>query len=173
MKWVLSNVSEKDVELAKLDEADKATLMESLGILNLPSATARLAKVLSNLSGKSDVGKVAVVDAVAGVKPTPLQKPILRSPLNYADVRQKVNETAIPFKKSGNAYNVSSEENLNALYNDITFGASPTEAKGYNGLMKVLPDGTLIGLRNSSATGGATIDVFPAAGKNYKVHIAP
>jgi hypothetical protein len=31
----------------------------------------------------------------------------------------------------------------------------------------------LIGLRNSSATGGATIDVFLAAGKNYKVHIAP
>lgn len=36
------------------------------------------------------------------------------------------------------------------------------------------PDGTRIGLRDASTVlGSKTVDIFPAAGKSYKVHIQP
>ena len=58
------------------------------------------------------------------------------------------------------------------LWNHISAGASRVAVE-YDGIMKQLPDGTFIGLRNGSKTGGKTIDVRPAVGKNYWIHIKP
>ncbi|MBD9597790.1 hypothetical protein IB270_33745 [Ensifer sp. ENS05] len=91
-----------------------------------------------------------------------------------AEVRRTVRENATPFGKSGNAFNVKTEAELNDLWGRISSGAKPIEATRYNGVMKELSDGTRIGLRNASQTGGRTIDVFPGGGSNgYKVHISP
>lgn len=89
-----------------------------------------------------------------------------------AEIRAIVRETGAPFGKSGQAYNLGSESELNSLFQKITAGAESVSAK-YDGTMRVLPDGTRIGLRNASTTGGKTIDVFPASGKPYKIHIDP
>ncbi|WP_252716868.1 hemagglutinin repeat-containing protein [Herbaspirillum sp. B65] len=65
---LLSKISDKDVELAKLDEADKSTLMEAVGILSLPSSATSTAKTISNLLSKFNVGKSVVVDAAQVLK---------------------------------------------------------------------------------------------------------
>ncbi len=90
-----------------------------------------------------------------------------------ANIRTTISEQATPFGKSGRAFNVKSESELKTLFDQITTGAADAPTPSYEGKMKVLPDGTKIGLRDSSATGGQTIDVFPLSGKYYKVHIEP
>ncbi|MEC4720258.1 hypothetical protein RY831_13935 [Noviherbaspirillum sp. CPCC 100848] len=94
------------------------------------------------------------------------------SALSSSEVRAVVREASVPFGKSGQAFNIGSETELNALFEKITTEAKHVTAK-YDGTMKVLPDGTRIGLRNVSTTGGQTIDVFPISGKPYKVHVNP
>jgi hypothetical protein len=91
--------------------------------------------------------------------------------LSSTEVRAVVREAGTPFGKSGQAFNVGSESELNSLFQKITTGAENVSAQGYDGVMKILPDGTRIGFRNASTTGGQTIDVFPKSGSNYKVHI--
>jgi filamentous hemagglutinin len=91
--------------------------------------------------------------------------------VNAGDVRIAVRESSTPYGKSGQAFNVASEADLNSLFSRITFGARNVSAN-YDGEMKILSDGTRIGLRNSSSTGGQVIDIFPVNGKSYKVHIA-
>lgn len=54
---------------------------------------------------------------------------------------------------------------------EITVNAQPTNVSNYDGVMKVLSDGTKVGLRNDSTAGDRTIDIFPINGKYYKVHI--
>ncbi|WP_165774376.1 hemagglutinin repeat-containing protein [Herbaspirillum robiniae] len=93
------------------------------------------------------------------------------SSLDAQEVRTLVRGTGTPFENKGNAFNVSSEEELISLFSKIVVGAKDVAARGYDGTMKVLADGTRVGLRNESTTGGKTIDVFPARGKDYKVHI--
>lgn len=90
--------------------------------------------------------------------------------LGSTEIRAIVRETGTPYGKSGQAFNVESESELNSLFQKITVGAENASAK-YDGAMKILPDGTRIGLRNSSTFGGQTIDIFPANGKPYKIHI--
>ena len=90
------------------------------------------------------------------------------------EVRSTVRESATPYGKSGNAFNVKTETELNGLWGRISSEAKPMNAQNYNGMMRELPDGTRMGLRNASETGGKTIDVFPNGGSNgYKVHIDP
>jgi len=94
-------------------------------------------------------------------------------------VRQTVNETATPHATSGQAFNVDSLADLMSLYAKISANTSVVSAKGYDGVMRMHPDGTRVGLRNSSTTGerfgghGETIDVIPASGKPYKIHVKP
>jgi hypothetical protein len=94
------------------------------------------------------------------------------SPSQSSDVRAIVRQNATQVAKNG--FNVNSEAELESLYSEVTSGGTVTPAQSYNGIMRTLADGTKIGLRNSSTTGGKTIDVFPRGGTaGYKVHIAP
>jgi filamentous hemagglutinin len=88
-------------------------------------------------------------------------------------VREIVRGNTVKYGDSNQAFNVKSESDLIDLYNKITAGAKDATPSGYDGVSKILEDGTRIGLRNGSKTGGMTIDVNPAAGsgKPYKVHI--
>lgn len=88
------------------------------------------------------------------------------------DARAAVRESgATPFGKSGQAFNIKSESQLNSLWDKLSSGAKPVQANKYNGQMKQLTDGTRVGLRFESETGGKTIDVFPRNGTPYKIHI--
>jgi hypothetical protein len=89
-----------------------------------------------------------------------------------SEIRAMVNATATKFGSSGQAYNIKNEKELLSLFEQISKGGAAVAAN-YQGVMKVLTDGTRVGLREASKTGGKTIDVFPSAGKPYKVHIEP
>lgn len=90
---------------------------------------------------------------------------------NGADARSEVRRTAEPYGNSGQAFNVKSEAELKSLFSRLTQNSEQINASGYNGTMRILPDGTRVGLRGGSQTGGQTIDVFPRGGKPFKVHI--
>lgn len=67
---------------------------------------------------------------------------------------------------------VDTPEELEEVYKDITRGGKPIEPpKNYDGTRVELPDGTQIGLRNNSTSGGPTIDINPPAGRPIKVHL--
>ncbi|MFS8057226.1 hypothetical protein QD357_31175, partial [Rhizobium sp. BR 317] len=93
-------------------------------------------------------------------------------PTQSSEVRSIVRESATQVEKNG--FNVNSEAELESLFDKISAAGEETSAQGYDGIMKKLADGTRIGLRNESQTGGKTIDVFPkGGGSGYKIHIGP
>jgi filamentous hemagglutinin len=92
---------------------------------------------------------------------------------NGADARNEVRRSAEPYGKSGQAFNVGTEAELEGLFSRLTQNSEQINASNYSGTMRVLPDGTRVGLREGSKTTGKTIDVFPRTGKPYKVHIKP
>jgi Possible hemagglutinin (DUF637). len=93
--------------------------------------------------------------------------------LDSKSVREIVRANTVKHGDSNQAFNARSESDLIDLYNKITAGAKDATRPGYDGISMLLEDGTRIGLRNGSNTGGMTIDVQPAPGrgKPYKVHI--
>jgi hypothetical protein len=67
---------------------------------------------------------------------------------------------------------VGSEDELKELYSQFADGGSFSDRKGYDGVGIGLSDGTWIGYREDSDSGGATIDINYSDGSgNYKVHI--
>jgi hypothetical protein len=53
---------------------------------------------------------------------------------------------------------VSSEDEFQAIYYQLAQGGSPV-TNSYPGTMVQLPDGTLVGMRAASTSGGPTIDI--------------
>ncbi|NTJ02367.1 hypothetical protein G6L07_18755, partial [Agrobacterium rhizogenes] len=93
-------------------------------------------------------------------------------PTQSSEVRSIVRESATQVEKNG--FNVNSEAELETLFDKISAAGEEIPAQGYDGVMKKLADGTRVGLRNESQTGGKTIDVFPkGSGSTYKIHIGP
>ncbi|MGH9170160.1 MAG: hypothetical protein ACRD0Z_04740 [Acidimicrobiales bacterium] len=68
---------------------------------------------------------------------------------------------------------VPDEAALQSTFDQLTEGGTPTTWKGYDGSVYELPDGTQIGIRSSSSSGGATIDIRFPDGSINKIHIAP
>lgn len=68
---------------------------------------------------------------------------------------------------------VPDEGSLQSTFDELTQGGTPTTWKGYDGSVYELPDGTQIGMRDSSTSGGATIDIRNPDGSINKIHIAP
>jgi RHS repeat-associated protein len=76
--------------------------------------------------------------------------------------------------KNSGVLTVSSPQELDAVYAHFANGGKVVEVGTYQGRVVQLPDGTRIGLRPDSKSGGATIDVW-RAGETHtyqKVHIA-
>ncbi len=67
---------------------------------------------------------------------------------------------------------VSSPGELQTVYDDLATGGVPTEWSGYKGTVVRRPDGVEVGIRGSSTSGGATIDIRLPDGTTQKVHIA-
>jgi len=66
---------------------------------------------------------------------------------------------------------VESEAELRDLYGKWSEGGTSVESKNYDGTRVRLPDGTTVGWRHSSDSGGATIDLVLPDGQKMKVHI--
>ncbi len=66
---------------------------------------------------------------------------------------------------------VDSSEELGKLYEQLSAGGKALPPNTYPGARVELPDGTRVGLRSTSDSGGATIDVEPPSGRVRKVHI--
>ncbi len=80
--------------------------------------------------------------------------------------------TDLPPGRSPGVYTVSNPEDLQALYDDLSVGGKPVE-NSYPGQMVELPDGTTVGLRAASKSGGPTLDVKLPDGTQLKVHVTP
>jgi RHS repeat-associated protein len=66
---------------------------------------------------------------------------------------------------------VGSQAELETLWDALTTDAATGAWKGYDGLVAVRSDGTQVGIRWKSGSGGATIDVHYPDGTIQKVHI--
>jgi hypothetical protein len=66
---------------------------------------------------------------------------------------------------------VDSAEDLQSLYNELSKGGKTISWKNYDGMVVELPDGTQIGIRQISKTGGPTIDIVYPDGSIGKVHV--
>jgi hypothetical protein len=73
--------------------------------------------------------------------------------------------------KTGPIKNVSDEQALDNLFNSLSSGGKTIDPGTYPGIVKELPDGTIVRMRPSSRSGGATIDITLPGGTIYKVHI--
>jgi len=75
---------------------------------------------------------------------------------------------------SNGVFTVPTQEELEELFEDLTEGGTdntPPTYGGGNGIGASLPDGTWVGFRPKSKSGGATIDIHYPDGTGQKVHI--
>jgi hypothetical protein len=72
--------------------------------------------------------------------------------------------------RSSGVRTIGSAEELAQEYANLSKGGTPVNAPNYNGTMVKFPDGSRVGMRNTSASGGATIDVF-TGNASVKVHV--
>jgi hypothetical protein len=80
---------------------------------------------------------------------------------------------ALPGKvgKKGPIKEVSDAKALDDLFISLTTNAKTVPSGTYKGVVKELPDGTIVRMRPASKSGGATLDITLPGGKLYKVHI--
>jgi len=71
---------------------------------------------------------------------------------------------------SPGVYTVDSPEELKQVYDELSAGGKPTNSS-YAGQEVELPNGTRVGIRETSKTGGPTIDINQG-GTQYKIHVA-
>jgi hypothetical protein len=82
----------------------------------------------------------------------------------------------LPSGNSPGVHVVGTESELDGLFGDITVGGNEVTGTTYAGILVQLPDGTLIGIRPNSSSGGpgdTTIDIKYPNGSKDKVDIDP
>jgi RHS repeat-associated protein len=95
-----------------------------------------------------------------------------KSTTTYAGISDRVSKL-IP-GKNPNVYQVNTPEEMTKLFNDLSRGGKNVTPPTYKGTLVELQDGTLVGMRTASKSGGPTIDVKPPEGfgaKPLKVHL--
>ena len=65
---------------------------------------------------------------------------------------------------------VDTPEQLQEVWDKLSVDGEPAQS-GYPGQYEQLPDGTRIGFRPASKSGGETIDIFKPDGSHIKVHL--
>lgn len=68
---------------------------------------------------------------------------------------------------------VGSADELQGLFGRISHGGSPVVGSTYPGQLVRLPDGTTVGMRAVSRSGGPTIDIKLPDGMLQKIHVSP
>ena len=80
--------------------------------------------------------------------------------------------TALPPGTGTNVFTVSNTSDLDQLFAELSKGGTPVDST-YPGEMVELPDGTRVGLRPGSTSGGPTIDAKIPGNPALKVHVTP
>jgi hypothetical protein len=78
----------------------------------------------------------------------------------------------LPKGRSSGVRTVGTDSELGDLYGTLSRGGTPVEVPGYKGSWVELPDGTRVGLREASKSGGRTIDIKLPDGTVQKVHVS-
>jgi hypothetical protein len=73
--------------------------------------------------------------------------------------------------RSANVWVVSSDAELRAIYKQLAHGGHPVTWSRYKGTVVRRSDGTEIGIRAESRSGGATIDIRVAGQPQRRIHI--
>ena len=73
--------------------------------------------------------------------------------------------------RNPNIRQLPDEQAVRELYEELAEGGSPVSWAGYDGSSVRLSDGTEIGLRGGSGSGGTTLDARLPNGEQWKVHI--
>lgn len=89
------------------------------------------------------------------------------APLSPSDRITSVGEPGI----NSNVRQLSDEQAVRDLYDELAEDGTPVSWGGYRGTSVRLPDGTEIGLRGTSSSGGTTMDAKLPTGEQWKVHI--
>lgn len=77
-----------------------------------------------------------------------------------------------PGKQKDAVRTVGSDAELQKTYDEMARGGEVITKNGYKGQWVRLPDGTEVGLRESSKSGGRTIDIIePGNSDRKKIHI--
>lgn len=72
--------------------------------------------------------------------------------------------------RSPNVYQVDTPEQLQGLFDQLSEGGQPVE-NNYPGELVRLPDGSTVGLRDASKSGGPTIDIAQPGQPPVKIHL--
>jgi RHS repeat-associated protein len=91
-----------------------------------------------------------------------------------SDIPEILDQTTVPFGTTGTTASVNTSAELDSLFAKLTKGGNAPIAKPY-GTDVTLSDGTTVTMRNSSNSGGATIDINYKGSLgvpgNFKIHI--
>ncbi len=81
-------------------------------------------------------------------------------------------ETLAGLREGHNAgvYEVDNAEELQSIYDELSAGGKPTNST-YPGQEVELPNGTRVGIRETSKTGGPTVDINTGSAR-YRIHVA-
>lgn len=90
-------------------------------------------------------------------------------PIPDGQVRDEVHE--LDPGRSRGTYTVDSDEELRDFYERLAEGGQEVDPGRYPGRVVERPDGTVVRIRDSSKSGGATIDITYPDGTREKVHI--
>ncbi len=137
-----------------------------------PSITLPELQRPTSLSVQSGQGTGAGGSGAGPPKPASGQPAVTGPAADYAGVSGRVK--TLPPGKSPNVYQVNTPEEMTKLFNELSKGGKNVTPPTYKGTMVELPDGTLVGMRTASNSGGPTIDVKPLKGsaqKLLKVHL--
>ncbi|WP_175584483.1 hypothetical protein [Nocardia cyriacigeorgica] len=92
-------------------------------------------------------------------------------PATAAEVEKAIEARTAPGNNKPHRQ-VDTESEMRQLYDDLTRNGEPMDLGSYPGRGARLPDGTEIRIRDSSTSGGATIDIkYPHRTKPVKVHL--
>ena len=132
----------------------------TLGLVEAATALAGALAAVARLQSASIVVKAPVPIAPAA--------PRVQAPAS-ATVEDAL--SALPAGRSSGVKVVESADELEALFGRLSAGGKSVEGTTYPGQLVELPDGTTVGLRAGSKSGGPTIDIVLPNGTPRKVHV--
>jgi hypothetical protein len=93
-------------------------------------------------------------------------------PVDQGGVEEMLNKETEPGRNPP-IRQVSSEQDVRDLYEALSREGRPITESNYRGVGVLLPDGTAVRMRDSSTSGGPTIDIkFPDTPRPVKVHVS-
>ncbi|MEU4841372.1 hypothetical protein [Nocardia testacea] len=92
------------------------------------------------------------------------------SPTKESEVREVLNSRTQPGNNKPHRQ-MASDDEIRQLYEDLAANGKPVDVGNYPGRASELSDGTVVRIRDTSSSGGVTIDVTYPNGRVVKVHL--